>query len=140
MKRIPKDLADKMVMDVLVSISKLDDISSGFAKDSLDIMNNPTDNLVFTGVLLSKARPFLFNNNELDMRATILGAIYTNFVYYNKNKNLQFNNDLAKELSKNYLDKCANSTKLEFAVNQFVNAFYDYKRLEKKYPELMKIM
>ena len=64
MKRIPKDLADKMVEDVLIAISKLDDIPSDFAKDSLDIMDNPTDNLIFTGILLGKAKPTLFNDNE----------------------------------------------------------------------------
>ena len=62
MKRIPKDLADKMVEDVLIAISKLDDIPSGFAKDSLDILDNPTDNLVFTAVgsWKSPKQPHLF--------------------------------------------------------------------------------
>jgi hypothetical protein len=51
-----------------------------------------------------------------------------------------FNKDLAKNFEKNNFDKCADSTKLDFALNQFVNAFFEYERLEKKYPELMKIM
>jgi hypothetical protein len=46
---------------------------------------------------------------------------------------------LAKEFSSDET-KCADSTKLNFALNQFVNAFYEYERLENKYPELMKIM
>jgi len=140
MKRIPKDLADKMVMDVLVSISKLDDIPSGFAKDSLDIMNDSIDNSVFTGILLCKAKPSLFDDNEIDMRATILGAIKSVFVYAQKDENFKFNKDLAKEFSAKDMNKCSTTTKLDFAVNQFVNAFYEYERLEKKYPELMKIM
>ena len=141
MKRIPKDLADKMVMDVLVSISKLDDITSGFAKDSLNIMNDSIDNSVFTGVLLSKARPSLFNDNELDMKVTIMSALQTLLTYAQEEDNKDFfNKDLAKEFSIKDLDKCSNSTKLDFALNQFVNAFYEYERLEKKYPELMKIM
>ena len=48
--------------------------------------------------------------------------------------------DLAKEFCVTDLNKCLKSTKLDFALNQFVNAFYEYERLEKKYPELMKIM
>ena len=142
MKRIPKDLADKMVMDVLVSISKLDDIPSGFAKDSLDIMNNSIDNSVFTGVLLCKAKPSLFDDNEIDMKVTIMSALQTLLTYTQEedDEDFDFNKDLAKEFSVSDTDKCASSTKLDFALNQFVNAFYEYERLEKKYPELMKIM
>lgn len=139
MKRISKDLADKMVMEVLVTISKKADLSSDFAKDSMNIMQNDVDSMVLTGILLGKARPSLFDDNEIDMRATIMGAIKTVFCYAIKNENFKFNKDLAKEFSVEDI-KCSNSTKLDFAVNQFVNAFYEYERLEKKYPELMKIM
>jgi hypothetical protein len=140
MKRISKELADKMVEDVLITLSKMDDISSDFAKDSIEIMNNPIDNSVFTGILLSKAKPSVFNDNENDMKATIIGAVQSIFVYAERNENFKFNKDLAKEFSKDDQYKCANSTKLDFALNQFVNAFFEYERLEKKYPELMKLM
>lgn len=140
MKKISKDLADKMVMEVLVTISKKADLSSDFAKDSMNIMQNDVDSMVLTGILLGKARPSLFDDNEIDMRATILGAIKTVFVYAQKDENFKFNKDLAKEFSAKDMNKCSTTTKLDFAVNQFVNAFYEYERLEKKYPELMKIM
>lgn len=140
MKRIPKDLADKMVEDVLIAISKLDDIPSDFAKDSLDIMDNPTDNLIFTRILLGKAKPTLFNDNEIDMKVTVLSSLQSVITYGDREGEFYFNDDLAKEFSVEDLDKCSQSTKLDFALNQFVNAFYEYERLEKKYPELMKIM
>jgi hypothetical protein len=140
MKRIPKDLADKMVEDVLIAISKLDDIPSGFAKDSLDILDNPTDNLVFTGILLTKARPSFFDENEIDMKATILSSLQSVISFGDREEGFDFNDDLAKEFSVEDMDKCSNSTKLDFALNQFVNAFFEYERLENKYPELMKIM
>jgi hypothetical protein len=57
MIQISKDLADKMVLDVLISMSKLNEMPSEFSKDSLDIINNPIDNAVFTGVLLTKVKP-----------------------------------------------------------------------------------
>lgn len=140
MKRIPKDSADKMVEDILIAISKMEDMPSGFAKDSLDIMDNPVDNSVFTGILLTKARPSLFNKNEIDMKTTIMSALQTVLIYGKDDKNFDFNKDLAKEFDENDESKCNNSTKLDFALNQFVNAFYEYERLEGKYPELMKIM
>jgi hypothetical protein len=140
MKRIPKDFADKMVEDILIGISKLDDVQSDVAKDSLDIMDNPTDNLVFTGILLGKARPSLFNENELDMKATILSSLQSVISYGDREGEFEFNDDLEKEFSVEDMDKCSKSTKLDFALNQFVNAFYEYERLEKKYPDLMKFM
>ena len=140
MKRIPKDLADKMVEDVLTAISKQTDVSSQFAEDSLRIMQNNTDNLVFTGILLTKARPSFFDENELDMKATILSSLQSVITFGDRDEGFDFNDDLAKEFSVEDIDKCSNSTKLDFALNQFVNAFFEYERLEKKYPELMKIM
>lgn len=140
MKRIPKELADKMVEDVLITISKMEDIPSGFAKDSLNIMNDPVDNLVFTGILLSKAKPTLFDNNELDMKATILSSLQSVITFGDKDDDFEFNEDLAKEFSVKDINKCSNSTKLDFALNQFVNAFFEYERLQNKYPDLMKIM
>lgn len=140
MKRISKDLADKMVMDVLISLSKLNNDSVDFAQNSIDIMNDVVDNTVFTGILLTKARPSVFDENEVDMKATIMGAILTVFCYAIKDENFKFNTDLAKEMSKLKDDDYSVNTKLDFALNQFVNAYYEYERLEKKYPELMKVM
>ena len=140
MKRISKDLADKMVMDVLISISKQNNVSSNFAENSLDIMNNVVDNTVFTGILMTKARPSLFDENEIDMKITIVSALKTIFQVSKKQKDVDFNNDLSKEMSKLDDNDYSINTKLDFALNQFVNAYYEYERLEKKYPELMKVM
>ena len=142
MKRIPKDLADKMVMEVLVTMCEKGNMSSGYASDSMNIMQNEVDNTVLIGILLGKARPSLFNENEIDMKLTVLSSLQTLFTHFDKEKDTQFNfnGDLAKHFEKNNIYKCTDSTKLDFALNQFVNAFYEYERLEKKYPELMKIM
>jgi hypothetical protein len=140
MKRISKNLADKMVMDVLISLSKLNNGSVDFAQNSLDIMNDVVDNAVFTGILLTKARPSLFDENEVDMKITIVSALKTIFYVGKKDKNVDFNDDLATQMSKLNDDDYSINTKLDFALNQFVNAYYEYERLEKKYPELMKVM
>ena len=91
MKRIPKDLADKMVMEILVTIGKNVDVSDVFAKNSMDIMQNETDNSVLTGILLSKAKPCLFDDNEIDMKLTILSALQTVFTYTIEENDTQFN-------------------------------------------------
>ena len=140
MKRISKDLADKMVMDVLISLSKLNNDSVDFAQNSIDIINDVVDNTVFTGILLTKARPSFFDENEVDMKITIVSALKTIFQVSKKQKDVDFNNDLSKEMSKLDDNDYSINTKLDFALNQFVNAYYEYERLEKKYPELMKVM
>ena len=140
MKRVSKELADKMVMDVLISISKQNNVSSDFAENSLEIMNNPVDNAVFTGILFTKAQPSLFDEKEVHIKATLISALQTVFDYYIKNKDVPFSDDLAKEFAFKDIDKSSNSTKLHFALNQFAIAFYEYERLEEKYPELMKVM
>lgn len=139
MKRLSKDLADKITMDMLISISKIEDVSIDFSKDSLNIINNEIDSSIFTGVLLTKSRPSLFDDKEINMKATIISSLHTIFTNALINRS-NFSEDLAKEFDINDKSKCITSTKLDFAVSQFVNAFYEYERIEKKYPELMKFM
>jgi hypothetical protein len=142
MIRIAKDSADQMVMDTLINFSKFNLMNTQFDEDSLNIINNEVDKSVFTGVLLTKAKPSLFEKHENDMKFTIMSALQTVYSYGKEEpiEDFDFNADLSKEFCHIDEDKCSNSTKLNFALNQFVNAFYEYERLEKKYPELMKIM
>ena len=140
MKRLSKDLADKMVMEVLISLSKKTNASSDFAKNSLDIMNDSFDNTVFTGILLTKAKPSIFDENEIKIKTTVISALQTVYDVCGMDESLSFNDDLAKELWFKDIEKSSRSTKLHFALNQFAVAFYEYERIEKKYPELMKVM
>lgn len=144
MKRIPKDLADDMVLNVLLNLSRVDDKNIALAKNSIDIMKDPIDNSLITAILLGKARPNLLDDNEIDMKASIMASIQTVISYRNEEEeeeeSFTFNKDLAKEFSATDMEKCSSSTKLDFALGQFVNAFYEYERLEKKYTELMKFM
>lgn len=138
MKRIPKDLADKMVEEVLTKISQQSEVSSQFAEESMKIMHNTIDNSVFTGILMSKANPSFFDENEKKMKLSILSAMQ--FVISNTNADYVFHKDLIKHFSKDDEQVCLKSTQLDFALNQFVNAFFEYERLKKQYSELMKIM
>lgn len=141
MKHISKDLADKMVMEVLVSICKKCDMSTDFAKDSMNIMQNDRDNSLITSVLLCKARPSLLDKKEIDMKLNIITSLQRVLMdYKDMPEDFDFNSDLEKSFSVTDVDNCSNSTKLDFALNQFVTAFYEYERLEKKYADLMKIM
>ena len=142
MIRIAKDVADQMLMDTLIHFSKFNVMTSRFEEDSLNVINNETDKSVLTGVLLGKAKPSLLSTDERDMKLTILSSLRTTYQYLKKEpiEDLTFNDDLLKEFDLIEENKKLVSTKLDFAVNQFVNAFFEYERLQKKYPELMKIM
>jgi len=142
MIRISKDLAEQILMDILINFSKFNVMPIQFEEDSLNIINNEIDKSVLTGILLGKARPSILDKNEHDMKLTVLSSLKTTYEYFKEEpiKDLRFNEDLSKELGNIEEDEIRVSTKLDFAVNQFVNAFYEYERLEKKYPELMKIM
>jgi hypothetical protein len=142
MIRISKDLAEQMLMDILINFSKFNVMPSQFEEDSLNIINDEIDKSVLTGILLGKARPSILDKNEHDMKLNVLSSLKTTYQYLKEedNDDFRFNIKLAEELKNIEEDEIRVSTKLDFAVNQFVNAFYEYERLEKKYPELMKIM
>lgn len=142
MIRITKDSADQMVMDTLINFSKFNGMNSRFDEDSLKIINDEVDKSVLTGILITKAKPSFLEEEEINMKLTVLSSLKTTYQYLNQEpiEDSIFNIKLAEELKKIERKKASVNTKLDFAVNQFINAFYEYERLEKKYPELMKIM
>ena len=141
MIRITKDSADQMVMDTLINFSKFNIMNSQFDEDSLKIINDEVDKSVLTGILITKAKPSFLEQEEIDMKLTILSSLKTTYQLLKESiEDTRFNIKLSEEL-KNIEEKdLVVNTKLDFAVNQFINAFFEYERLEKKYPELMKIM
>jgi transcriptional regulator of heat shock response len=141
MIRITKDSADQMVMDTLINFSKFNGMSSRFDEDSLKIINDEVDKSVLTGILITKAKPSFLEEEEINMKLTVLSSLKTTYQLLKESiEDSGFNIKLAEELKKIEKEKASVNTKLDFAVNQFINAFYEYERLEKKYPELMKIM
>jgi hypothetical protein len=141
MIRITKDSADQMVMDTLINFSKFNIMNNQFDEDSLKIINDEVDKSVLTGILITKAKPSFLEQEEIDMKLTILSSLKTTYQLLKESiEDTRFNIKLSEEL-KNIEEKdLVVNTKLDFAVNQFINAFFEYERLEKKYPELMKIM
>jgi len=141
MIRITKDSADQMVMDTLINFSKFNIMNSQFDEDSLKIINDEVDKSVLTGILITKAKPSFLEQEEIDMKLTILSSLKTTYQLLKESiEDTRFNIKLSEEL-KNIEEKdLVVNTKLDFAVNQFINSFFEYERLEKKYPELMKIM
>ena len=138
MKRIPKQLAEEMVLDVLSSIVRLPDVKPQFAEESMKIINNPIDNNLFSGILLLKARPKIIDQDEENFQLALASALAT-FV-----KNADDDEFLIKSgFDANFIETIQKEifdSKLEFALMQFVQAWREYGRLEKKYPNVMEFM
>lgn len=142
MIRLPKETEEQLVLDLLLSICQRENMSTKFMQNSLDIMYNEVDNSVLTGALLTKTTPSLLNEQEMDMKICILSSLQS--VYScgkeESDNSFVFDENLSKEFCYKDQDKCTKSAKLNFSIYAFINAFFEYERLEKKYPDLMKIM
>jgi hypothetical protein len=143
MIRLPKDQADGLVLSILTELSKVED--KEFAEQSLKIMDNAFDNTIFIGIILNKAKPSLFSKQEENLKETMV-SIIGSFFYNTKREGVTLPDCFSKDLTK-FMEKedfsikgYNESTRMKFAVNQFVNAFLEYERLEKEYPSVMKFM
>lgn len=138
MKRIPKQLAEEMVLDVLSSIVRLPDVKPEFAEESMKIIDNPIDNNLFSGILLLKARPKIIDQDEENFQLALASALATFVKSADDDEFLiksGFDANFIETIQKERFD-----SKLEFALMQFVQAWREYGRLEKKYPNVMEFM
>lgn len=140
MIKISKEQADDMVLDVFSSISRLPNIKPEFARESMEVMKNPIDNSIIAGVLLLKARPKLLSEDEENFQIALASALNTFVLAFSETEKEQiikhgFDRELIEHLKKDYL-----SSKLDFALMQFVQAWKEYGRLEKQYPNVMEFL
>jgi hypothetical protein len=141
MKKFTQNQVEKIVMDLLLIISKDNADSSKLANESIEIINNTEDNFVFSGIVMTKIRPSIFNKREEDMKIDVMSYLQVMYDLFSADKRNdgEFNSDLSKIFHLDNLTESYNS-KMEFALSQFANSFYAYDNLEKKYPELMKFI
>ena len=138
MKRISKDLMNEMVLDVFSQVSRLPNTNKEFAEESMKIMDNPIDNSIFSGVLLLKAMPRLVEKHEDEFSNSIAGALRT-FIYCANNDSYLiesgFNKEFLEKIKEGKMD-----SRLEFSLMQMIQAWNEYGRLQKEYPNVMEIM
>ncbi len=141
MKMFSQEEVEKIVTDLLLNISEMNGATTNLADESMRIINHPMDNYVFSGIVMVKIRPSIFNEREEDLKTDVMAYLQNiyNACYERNRVEDNFNSDLAKNFDPNDIKKSYN-TKMQFALSQFANAFYTYDKLEKKYPELMKCM
>jgi hypothetical protein len=140
MKRVSKELADQLVLDIFSAMSKLPNTNKEFAEESMEIMENPIDNSIISGMLLLKARPKVISDEEESLQLAIASALST-FLHAFTGESVEevikhgFDKELVKHLKGEHF-----SARLDFSLMQFVQAWNEVGRLEKKYPNVMQIM
>jgi hypothetical protein len=141
MKKFTQIQVETIVTDLLLVISKDNDASPKLANESMEIINNVEDNFVFSGIVMTKIRPSIFNKREENMKIDVMSYLQVMYDLFEEEKRIdgKFNSDLSKIFHFENLTESYNS-KMEFALSQFANAFYAYDTIEKKYPELMKLI
>jgi hypothetical protein len=138
MKRISKDLMNEMVLDVFSQLSRLPTTNKEFAEESMKIMDNPVDNSIFSGVLLLKAVPRLIEKHEDEFANSIASALRTFIWSANDDSYLiesGFNKEFLEKIQKGNMD-----SRLEFSLMQMIQAWNEYGRLEKQYPNVMQLV
>jgi hypothetical protein len=142
MKLFSQDLIEKIVLDVLVDLSKQEGVPKEVASQSMDILNDPIDNAVFSGVIISKIRPSVFSEKEELIRLAMLQLLQLGHDYFidENDGSIDFSSELLKEFKYEDIDSIAYSTKMNYALSQFIFSFCQYERLQKKYPELIKCL
>lgn len=142
MKIFSQELMDTIVLDLLVDLSKKDGVPKEVASQSIDVLNNPIDNSVFSGVIVTKIRPSVFSEKEESIRLAMLQLLQLGHDYFidENDGSIDFSSELLKEFKYEDIDSIAYSTKMNYALSQFIFSFCQYERLQKKYPELMKCL
>lgn len=144
MIRIPKEETDRLVLAILSEMSK--DNGKEFSEQSFKLMNDEHDNSIFTGIILGKSKPTILSNKEEHLYQSMYAIIETFFETAD-----EFDVDLKEDGYSPLLVKSFNqfrsdsnlfeeNSKMRFALVNFVMAFLEYDKLEKKYPEIMKFM
>lgn len=143
MNLLTKDVVEKIVLEVLVDLSKRNGTSKEIASQSINIVNDEVDSAILSGVILTKIRPTIFSEEEENTKVTLSQMLQSgyDFLYEIDNETpLGLDSKLMDSLKYKDIHALIANTKLNFAIYQFVNAFHQYERIEKKYPELMKCM
>lgn len=138
MKRINKESMNEIVLNVLSSMAKLPSTKKEFAEESMKIMDNPVDNQIFSGALLLKAIPRLTEKDEDDFSTSIASALKT-FVWSANNDEFLIESGFYKEFIES-IKKDTMDCRLEFALMQMIQAWKEYGRLEKQYPNVMELI
>ncbi len=132
---ISKDDSERVVEQFLISLSK-ENGSQKLAVESMNVLNDKLHKAILLGSLLRTYKDSLkdIDNGEFQMRVCIMSAL--NCIFDEDCDLEEMPPKFAGLFASEDDDLAWNNPKLQFAVDQFVSAFYTYELFENKYPNI----
>lgn len=135
MRKIDKkqfsNIVEKSILEAGKNISNIN-----FASQTADIINNEEDFDILLNFISGKTIPILLERNEVKLKYTLLASLQEGLSRMEANSE-SLSNDLIEIFDKD-CTKAFYNEQLNFAMNQFCVAFYQYAYMKEKYPDLIK--
>jgi hypothetical protein len=135
MKKLDKKEFARIVESTLLDAGK-DVKSINFASQTADIINNEDDYEVLLNFVSGKTIPILLDRREVKLKYTLLASLQDSLSKMQADSDM-LSNDLIEIFDKD-CTKAFFNEQLNFAMTQFCVAFYQYKNLKEKYPDVLK--
>jgi hypothetical protein len=135
MKKLDKKQLSQIVESTLLEAGK-EINSTDFASQTAEIINNEEDFNVLINFVKGKTIPSMLEKREIRLKYTLLATLQDALSRTKADSDL-LSNDFIEIFEKD-CKKAFYNEQLDFAMNQFCVAFYEYKELEKKYPLVLK--
>lgn len=138
---IDKENGDKMLLDFLLEVSK-NNGTKRCAEESIKVMDNFPDSQLLLSIILMQSLKVqnLIPEYVLDFERQIISAITTIFTTCDVEDIPIPLREMFEGTDDEVIEKVGKSHKMYFAIQQFVNAYYQYDLFENKYPEINKML
>jgi hypothetical protein len=138
---INKEDGDKILEEFLINISKTNG-TKRCAEESFKIMDNFADaQLVISIIIINSMRQQgIIPKHVTNFERQIISALATVFSDAEKEYVPIQLQEIFQGTEEELIEKVRSSKKFNFAVGQFVNAYYQYDFFESKYPEISKMI
>ena len=125
------NIVEKSILEAGKNVSNIN-----FASQTADIINNEQDFEILLNFVSGKTIPILLERNEVKLKYTLLASLQEALCRMEANSDT-LSNDLIEIFDKD-CTKAFYNEQLNFAMNQFCVAFYQYAYMKEKYPDLIK--
>jgi hypothetical protein len=136
-----KEEGDRMLLEFLLEVSKRNG-GKRCAEESIKIMDEFLDSQLLLSIIFSNSlrSQNLMPEHVIEFQISVLSALSCVFTSCEKEDIPIPLQELFEGTEEEVTDKIQNNRKILFAVEQFVNAYYQYDLFENKYPEINKAL
>lgn len=138
---LDKEEGDKMLLEFLLEISKKNG-TKRCAEESIKLMDNFADSQLLMSIILmlSLRNQNLIPKHAIDFERQIVSALSTIFTTCEVEDIPIPLREMFEGTDEEVVEKVGKSRKMSFAIQQFVNGYYQYDFFENKYPEINKML